>query len=202
MVLGYTVSPHFDDSFMLGDETFRPKSWQPYYDWRFGREGRPHPATCGTCGRKIDPDYVNPEFRMKKRKWDIASTYDGEFIVSERFRRFCLDHDPSGLDFLVLTSDPGRYVFHPRNVLAFDSERRGTRFESWCPECQAFFSVIGADPVCLRDVTGPIQKGFFRTDLDFASGHEQHPLVIVGIETADEMRCKGFRRPNLQPIRS
>lgn len=56
---------------------------------------------------------------------------------------------------------------------------------------------IGADPVYLTGVTEPIEEGFFRSDLEFASGPEQHPLFLVGVGTAEELRKQKFRKLDL-----
>ncbi len=49
--------------------------------------------------------------------------------------------------------------------------------------CAAHESVVGANSVYLRNVRGPIGGGFYRTDLEFGSGREKHPLVIMGLAT-------------------
>src|SRR5262245_20805673 len=73
---------------MLGEDQRSVKKPGPFYDWRFYLNGRPHPACCRTCGRKIDRDYVNPSYRVAKRRLDIGCTYDGYEIVSSRFKAF------------------------------------------------------------------------------------------------------------------
>jgi hypothetical protein len=199
MIVAYNLSAHDDGTYMLGNETYRPPRSAGFHDWRFGKDGVPHPATCPTCGRKTDPDYVNPKFRAKRRTWDISATYDGYKIVSERFREFCLKHGWEGMTFVPLPSDTDFFVLRLSNILPFDTKRSGTRFEDPCPTCSAFYNVIGATPY-LRDVTEPIQEGFFRSNLEFASGHEQHPLILVGIGTAEKLLEQKFQKFNLEEV--
>src|SRR5438874_13401914 len=105
MILAYQLCPHDNDTHMLGDETFRPPRSAGFHDWRFGKDGVPHPATCPTCGRKTDPDYVNPKFRPKRRTWDIGATYDGYDIVSKRFLDFYQKQRWEGLTLLPLPAE-------------------------------------------------------------------------------------------------
>lgn len=201
MTIAWNVSLHFNDTYMLGD-TYRPQNPGRYSPWRFGTNGIPHPATCSKCGRKTDPTYINPDFRLKRRKWDAGATYDGYTIVSERFKALCEDRRWPGVSFTPLPAESGFYVLTLTELLRFDAVRRETRFEDWCPSCKAYFSVVGATPVFLKDVKEPILNGFYRTDLEFASGHEQHPLMIVGIETAQVLKAAKLTKLDFQAIKA
>jgi hypothetical protein len=104
--------------------------------------------------------------------------------------------------FVPLPADKDFFVLRLSKVLPFDAQRRKTRFEDPCPTCGAFYSMIGATPVFLRDVTEPIQEGFFRSDLEFASGPEQHPLILVGLRTAEKLRKQEFRKLDFLKVES
>ncbi len=187
MLVAQTLHSHDDGTYMLGPDTYRAPIRDQYHDWRFGRNGIPHPATCATCGRRSDPRFISPSFRVKRRTRDITSTLDGYTMVSTRFRDFCLRKELTGLEFARLPADPDFFVFRPRQRLRFDDERRRTRFEKPCPECGGFYNVIGGTPAFLVGVDAPIAEGFFRSDLEFGSGHTQHPLIIVGLDTASQL---------------
>ncbi|MEZ6121496.1 MAG: hypothetical protein R3C28_33745 [Pirellulaceae bacterium] len=203
MVIAYYMSIHDDGTHMLGPDTYRVPTDAGYYDWRFGIDGTPHPATCPTCGRKTDPAYINPHFRVRRRKRDLTATYDGYVLVSARFRRFCESNNwHHDVQFAKLPADDDYFAFKPSRTLEFDAERRKTRFEDHCPECGEYFNVIGATPVFLRNVSQPLSEGFFRSDLEFASGHEQHPLIILGIETAQAVKREAFQKIHLGPIKN
>jgi len=200
MLIAYVISPHDDGTHMLGKGTYRPRRSAGFFDWRFGKDGHPHPATCPTCGRKTDPDFVNQDFKAKRRDWDISSTYDGYCVVSKRFRDFCTEQGWPGMSFVRLPADEEFFVLRLSIVLPFDAERRQTRFEKPCPACGKYFDVIGATPAYLRGISEPIIEGFFRTDLEFASGHEQSPLIVVGISTAERLRDQKFHKYAQHPI--
>ena len=70
MILAYALRAQDDDSYMLGETTYKPKDAGGFYDWRFGKAGVPHPATCANCGRKTSTNYVDTQYLVKKRKRD------------------------------------------------------------------------------------------------------------------------------------
>jgi hypothetical protein len=197
--LAFVLSAQDDDSSMLGDETYRPADGE-FHDWRFGLAGLPHPATCGSCGRKTDPDYVSPSFRVKHRRRDLVATYDGYTLASKRLRDFCIGRRCAGVSFERLPNDDGFFWLRPTRVIAFDAQARQTRFEKRCPGCGAFYDVVGATPARLRGVSEPLLEGFYRTDIEFGSGPEQHPLVLVGTRTAEALRTEKLSGLELQAV--
>ena len=199
MIVAFSLYPEDNDNEMLGDDTYRSPHSAGFHDWRFGKDGVPHPATCPTCGRKTDPDYVNPDFRATKRKWDVSGTVDGYTIVSKRFRDYCKAQRWKGMRFVPLPADDDFFVLRLTSVLRVDAKRSETMFEDRCPKCRAFYSVIGGAEY-LRGVKKPIKEGFFRSDLEFASGPEQAPLILVGIDTAAKLRKKKFQRFHLEAV--
>ena len=92
-------------------------------------------------------------------------------------------------------------MFRPARVLEYDAQRRGTRFMEYCSVCGQHESVVGANPVFLRNVRGPIGDGFYRTDLEFGSGREKHPLVIMGLATYPLLLKEKLKGVELSPIR-
>ena len=55
MIVAYVLFFEYNDTYMLGEESYRPADAGGFHDWRYGVDGVPHPATCGMCGRKTDP---------------------------------------------------------------------------------------------------------------------------------------------------
>jgi hypothetical protein len=183
MLIGYVLEARDDDSYMLGEQTYRPAD-TAFHDWRFGVAGVPHPATCRGCGRKTDPNFVSSSFRVRRRQRDLTATYDGYLLASRRFRDVCTSARLPGLIFTALPADDDFLWLQSDRVLAFDAAARGTRFERYCKTCSAYYDVIGATPVMLRREPTALGDGFFRTDLEFGSGPEQHPIFFSGVTTA------------------
>lgn len=199
MIVAFVLDAQDDDTYMLGDETYRSESGE-FHDWRFGVAGVPHPATCGKCGRKTDRDYVSRSFRVRHRRRDLVATYDGYLVGSKRLRDYCVGRKFVGVSFVRLPGDDGFFWLRPDRVVAFDAEWRQTRFEKPCNACGAFYDVVGATPARLREVSEPLLDGFYRTDIEFGSGPEQHPLVIVGTRTVEALRTERFSGLDFQEV--
>ena len=85
-------------------------------------------------------------------------------------------------------------------TLSFDAERRRTSRTEFCAACRRFTEVAGATPALLVDPPVPLPDEFMRTDIEFGSGDELHPLVIVGNEVAAAMRRAKLRGLKLEPV--
>jgi hypothetical protein len=143
-----------------------------------------------------DRRWVDPSFKLTDDRFDASYTYDGYLIVSERFRSIT---DGPGVRFIGLLSDPGFYSLVVQNVVMFDAKRRQTIFEQPCGECGRFFVVAGATPVFLM-ASDPLCDQLFRTDIEFGTGNEQHPLIILGSGLAAQLREADLRGVDLSPV--
>ena len=193
MILAYAIAAHDDDSFMLGEDTYRPLDSGGFYDWRFGVSGLPHPATCSACGRKTNLHFVNEEFRVHKRRRDLTATNDGYVLASKTLHERCVARRYPGVEFVPLPADEGFFWLRPHRTVRFDAARRGTRREKLCNRCGSYFDIVGSHPIFLADVRTPLTDGFYRIDIEFGSGHEQHPIVLVGPNTAMELHALNLR---------
>ncbi len=200
MLIAYHVLTRDNETQMLGDATWYPEDPCGFYDWRFAQDGAPHPATCPACGRKTDPTFINPSYKLKKRRWDFGLTRDGYFIVSRRFRKFCEDQGWEGMEFVTLPAEDLFFVLRLTCILKFDVVKGETRFKKFCSQCGAYHDVVGAIPVYLSQISEPIEDGFYRSDLEFGSGHEQCPLILVGTNTAPKLRSQRFLRMRFDPV--
>jgi len=135
--------------------------------------------------------YITSDFKIKKANFDFSNTYDGATIVSEKFKKFCKENNLKGLEFYPLISNKKLFLFKSSNIVAFDSERRKTKFVDYNKECSEFNEVAGANPVCLIQAN-EIRSGIFRTDIEFSGGYAKHPLIIVGTETYTKMQEINF----------
>ena len=195
-LIGYKLSGHDNDSYMLGEETRKALTDEErqYFDWRFVKDGNQHPATCPKCGRKLDADYVDPNFRLCKKSMDISSTYDGYTIVSEKFRLFCKSQAISGIEFIGLPMQTEHYRLVVRNIIEIDKTNSvGIRYLYYCDRCRSYAGVFGTGGVRFKGIESPITQGIYRTDLEFAQAHEQCPVIVVGTEVAAAMKSANFK---------
>lgn len=157
-------------------------------------------SRCKTCGYKTDYEYLNPDFKLTIKKFDISYTYDGACIVSERFKHYCADEKLDGLEFIAIKNAPEHYLLIANNIIAFDPEKANTVFENYCESCHSYESVISGN-IALKNITQPIIDGIYRTDLVFASEDEKSPILIVGTRTFEKMNAQEFKGIDFEPIR-
>jgi len=203
LLVAYMLSGHDNDSCMLGAQTRSASTEEErrFFDWRFVRDGKQHPATCIKCGRKTDQHFVDPNFRLRNTKMDIGSTLDGYTIVSERFRSFCADIAISGVEFRALPSCPKHYWLILREVLEVDVPRSlGVRFLYYCECCGKYAGVFGTARLRFKGIESPIARGIYRTDLEFGQAHDQSPVIVVGTELAAAIKSQRFRGVCLNAI--
>lgn len=148
-------------------------------------KSRPGIRRCEVCGGLLAKwDAPLNELIVKKRKYDIAATYDGVDIVSERFRSVYESYQLTGLTFRQLPDDPAFFAIRAINVVAFDTERRMTEFLDQCATCGQYDSVVGSTPVFLKLGSVVEAKEFARTDVEFGSDDTKHSLLLCGEEAA------------------
>lgn len=186
VVVGYKLSAHDDTHTMLGDGALsvEPSIPADLYRNRHGSSS----LLCSACGRKLDSSWINPGYRVGRRSRDACTTYDGYFLVSRRFRDAWESSGHEGAIFDRLPSDPEFFALRSNRRVSFDAVSRGTQFDDYCSSCRSYATVVGATPVRLVGVHQPLAPGLYRTDLEFACGIEQHPLLLVGVETHGILR--------------
>lgn len=131
---------------------------------------------CPACGYKVDLHFVNPFFRVKRRVYDLSSTYDGYHIASLKFKETCKRLELRGVEFLTLPSDQEFFVIKPTSFTSFDFVSRKTRFESFCAACGFHKAVAGATPAFL--LTKP-ESDLSATDVIFGSGNSRSRMLIA-----------------------
>ncbi len=142
---------------------------------------------------------VIPVHRRKK-KYDISGSYDGVDVASLRFKDLYERSGMTGLQFTDLGDDA--HAVRATNVVAFDAVRCGTKFENRCDTCGRYESVTGARPVYLLPGEVVPDMGFARTDLEFASGDEKHPLLLCGEGVAKILWAAKLKGIVLQKVKT
>jgi hypothetical protein len=153
----------------------------------------PHPR-CEVCGFALNHEWIDPLFHLNSRQFDLSCTYDGYYIASQRFCDFV-----SGARFTTLRSEPGYFSLTSDEVVRFDAERRKTRFEDLCERCGCFRSVAGATPVFLLEDAG-VPERLVRRGIEFGSGDELHPLLLVGPALGAELARVSMNGLHLEAI--
>jgi hypothetical protein len=156
---------------------------------------------CQVCGELLNKwDEPLTGLVVRTRRYDVSLTYDGIVVVSPIFRSVYSDSSLHGLTFRALPDDPEFEALQCDQVVEFDGARRKTRFVKQCSTCGRFESVVGATPVFLRPGCVIGESQFVRTDLEFGSGDEKHPLLLCGSLAADVLRKSKLKGLELIPF--
>lgn len=162
-------------------------------------EDAPKKIFCEECGSVLDRNYIPTTLKLHSGKLrDLGSTYDNQAIYSKRFKDHC-EEAKYAVDFWTINSALLAFHFRPKQSLRFDAVRRKTKF-SPCPRCNGYYEVIGATPIFLLDVATPVQRGIFRTDLEFGSFSSKGPVIVVGVETKAELARRKLTGVGFSPI--
>lgn len=162
-------------------------------------EDDPKVPRCPACGFRTNFLSHNPLYRQpRKRKSDFLVTYDGSKIVTHVFRDFCLSEGYKGIRLPEFRNDPDHFHLLVDDVVKFDAKRRETRFIDFCPVCENYDEVIGADPAYLIRKT-PLNDGIYRTDLLFAGGDRKRPVIIIAPETKRKMEAANLKGLIVEP---
>lgn len=135
----------------------------------------------------------------KYRKYDIGASYDGVCIFSRRAKAVYDQAGMTGLQFTQL-AHPDLFAVQASTIVQYDSVRRGTRFEKKCDVCGRYKYVAGATPAYLMPGSNVPPLGFARTDIEFASNDEKHPLLICGDEAAAILRAANLKGLELKKV--
>ncbi|MBU0982129.1 Zn-ribbon domain-containing protein [Patescibacteria group bacterium] len=187
MIIGYSLYGPDNDSYMCSDcENIHE-----------GMEGL---KACPNCGYRTDFQYVNKQFKMKRRVYDFSFTYDGYPICSLRFKEFCVRQKYRNLEFDEFDTTNKFYIIRPTEILEYDLTRSHPRFDKFCDTCRNFESVTKPYPAYIQNITKELADGFYRSDLMFASGNEKSPLIIIGKETRERLKKEKMKGLEFQEI--
>lgn len=121
-------------------------------------------------------------------------------IVCNLFKSVYTVENLSGLQFSQLPDAPHFFAVRAMRAVEFDAERRKTRFTTLCQFCGQYESVVGARPAFLKIGSVVEEREFVRTDLEFGSGDEKHPLLICGKTAAEAISDAELKGLDVKPI--
>jgi hypothetical protein len=137
---------------------------------------------CQLCGSKLSRAIDSPSFYLKKKSYDVSSTYDGFLIGSEKFVSLITQLAPGSFIAREVPFDKRyttRYwMLEFKHVVKIDRSRALPEFGPVCAQCGQHTHIVGARHYFL-DASSILRSGAYRTDLQFADGFEKSPVVIV-----------------------
>lgn len=180
-IIGHNLSGQDNDTYMFDEDD-------------------PSLERCRSCGYRLNFQAFNPKYRLGKkgRAWDIGSTYDGQLIVSRKFKEVCTKNKIPGIQFSSFDSEPDHFHIVATRELEIDPDRSKLRFGKKCPVCGNFDSVVG--PFRYFRVDSPLTFGFFRSNLALASGNAKSPLLIVSLDVHDLVKRADLIGVEFSPV--
>ena len=163
----------------------------PDIEYMYDNENRP--GTCPVCHNTLEkiPDI---HYKVAKKKADILLTYDGYYIVTEKFKAFCKENKYSNVCFTKLTDSTGYYFFMPQDIYILDYIHRKTRFLNKRECCGSYDEIIGATPAYKLSSFSTESNDFInRSDYYFGTKGCKDPLIIIGLETEQKMKAFGIK---------
>ncbi len=182
-LMGYTVWAPDNGTHMWAD----PKT-----------RGTPPPGVlCDACGQRIDYHAINPNYKPPRSYYDLCRAYDGDLFVSPRLREWLEAQSLEGLRFVELPKSERYFVLQTTNILTYIPAPT-TKREEFCAVCRQHKSVWGNQPETARyeNVPDPIQRGIYFSDIKVGYGPQMGPLLIVGIDTWQNMLAQNFKGLN------
>ncbi|MBQ5982019.1 MAG: hypothetical protein IJL54_07630 [Prevotella sp.] len=151
--------------------------------------GTNRPGLCPVCHNVIE-QIPNMDYIVRKNRYrDIAVTYDGFFVVSQKFKAFCDENKYDSLEFVQLPKSPSYYFFAPHKIYELDYIRRGTEFKGYHECCGRFDSIAGCSPA-YKHINNNIKNDDFicRSDVFFGSDLNAGPIIIIGMRTLEKIK--------------
>ena len=169
------------------------KELSPYNVKHMYNHPKNMPGLCPICHNTINK-IPNLDYYTNTKK-DIALTYDGFYIVRERFKLFCEEQGFDDLTFIPLKNSPKHYYFIPNGIFSLDMEL--TTFEhegKQCPECGGY-RWFGSGGHSLYSKTYIGKEGNFIKRLNVLMGdhYQKFDSIIVGLKTAELMLQYGLK---------
>jgi hypothetical protein len=161
----------------------------------------PQPKRCAKCGELLDK-WNEPliNLRIRKRRFDMSTTYDGITIVSRRFIEVYREARLKGLEFKSLPNDDLFSRANASVILKLDAVRAETRFGKRCSKCKLFKEVTGAFPIVFVAGSKLAPRGFARSDLEFGYKDEKCPILVCGVEAAKILKAAKLKGMTIEAI--
>ena len=153
------------------------------------------PGLCPACHNTIEK-IPNLDYYTSTDK-DIAITYDGFYIVRDRFKLFCERQGYEGLRFVPLKNSLRHFYFMPEKIFQMDKKTTVTMHQGGpCTVCGNYlWTGTGGHKIFSAIHWGNDDDFIVRTEELYTDKYRKSPIIIVGLKTArlmQEYGLKGF----------
>ncbi|ABK48626.1 conserved hypothetical protein [Shewanella sp. ANA-3] len=154
---------------------------------------------CPGCHYRTNFEFVNQDFKIKRKTYDLSATYDGYYIASLKFKETLNREGITGINFVAISKEPEYFVMFVSNVVSFDTKKRKSRAEKFCSVCANYESYVGATPAFLKELP---RFDLSRTDVAFGSGNAKHPLLIASESFVSLVKREKLKGLYFEPTRT
>ena len=161
-------------------------------------EGMSGLVVCEECGYRTDFEYINPDFELKNTAKDLSCTWDGYYIASKEIVDLVNEAGIENVEFIEISKSQGFHYMFVRNIVKFDTEKRGCRSSKMCGSCGNYESYVGARPSFLEE---SLPASLCFSDVRFGSGNSKHPLLFCSegfMKVLKSAKVKGLRFEQVQ----
>ena len=165
--------------------------FMPDIEYMYDNENRP--GTCPICHNTLEkiPDV---HYKVAKKRADILCTYDGFYIVTEKFKEFCNENKYPNITFIALADSIGYYFFMPHDIYELDYIHRKVQFLNKRVCCGSYDEIIGASPAYKLSSFSTESDDFInRSEYYFGTKGCKAPLIIIGLKTQQKVKAFGLK---------
>ena len=162
-------------------------------------KGEKDPGLCEKCKTRLKM-IPNPNYRVRIKGRDFQNTYDGYYIVSERFKSFCEQNNYPNLSF-TQTKTKGYYTFLPQKIYQTSSDI-GITYSHLNECCDLYSHVYVSHRLYVRDKNFIQEEDDFiaRTEILYGDNSYKHYMIVIGNKTYVKMKEFGLKIQHLADV--
>ena len=162
-------------------------------------KGEKDPGLCEKCKTRLEM-IPNPNYRVRIKGRDFQNTYDGYYIVSERFKSFCEQNNYPNLSF-TQTKTKGYYTFLPQKIYQTSSDI-GITYSHLNECCDLYSHVYVSHRLYVRDKNFIQEEDDFiaRTEILYGDNSYKHYMIVIGNKTYVKMKEFGLKIQHLADV--
>ena len=162
-------------------------------------KGEKDPGLCEKCKTRLKM-IPNPNYRVRIKGRDFQNTYDGYYIVSERFKSFCEQNNYPNLSF-TQTKTKGYYTFLPQKIYQTSSDI-GITYSHLNECCDLYSHVYVSHRLYVRDKNFIQEEDDFiaRTEILYGDNSYKYYMIVIGNKTYVKMKEFGLKIQHLADV--
>lgn len=147
---------------------------------------------CPICHNTLTP--IPPQnYMFRKRSGDVWVSYDGFYIVSEKFKQFCETQEYPNLIFTKIEKSSGFYFFTTNEIYKVDYERSNVVFMRKRECCGNYDYIIHIPKYRSKDEALHTDDFIARAEFYFGDGYKKGAVIYVGLKTVQMMQKYGLK---------